>query len=102
LFLCYRRFYSASHLLATAMRSLRLNAIGGFTPYLGYPLFNRFAAARKRHPMAGGLGRVRVDSISDYRELRKKRFGFELVPLPRSLELSKADAKLNQRVKIAI
>ena len=52
--------------------------------------------------MSGGVGRVRVDSQSDYAELRYTRFGFNQVPLPRSLQLSPADADLNRRVKIAI
>lgn len=52
--------------------------------------------------MSGGLSRVRVDSLSDYRDLRKKRFGFEQVPLPQSLALSKSDLELNRRVKLAI
>jgi Radical SAM superfamily len=102
LFFCYRRFYSASHLFTTAVKSLRFEALGGLLVYLGHPLFNRYAAERRRHPMAGGLGRVRADSMADYRELRRKQFGLERVPLPRSLELSEADSELNQRVKFAI
>src|SRR5262249_516671 len=102
LFFCYRRFYTASHLVTTAMKSFRLGDLGGLVPYLFHPLFSRFAAAQKQHPMAGGLGRVRADSLGDYVDLRKKQFGFELVPLPHSLQLSKADAELNHRVKIPI
>ena len=52
--------------------------------------------------MSGGVGKVRRDSVADYLELRKKQFGFDLVPLPKSLGLSKADAELNRRVKTAI
>jgi hypothetical protein len=51
--------------------------------------------------MSGGVGRVRLDSDSDYRDMRRNRFGVDLVPLPGSLALSKADAELNRRVKIA-
>jgi hypothetical protein len=51
--------------------------------------------------MSGGIGRVRVDSAVDYREMRKKRFGYEQIPLPKSLQLSERDADLNRRVKIA-
>ena len=69
---------------------------------LGHPLFSRFAAAKRMHPMSGGIGRVRLDSFSDYRELRKKQFGVEQLLLPKSLALSKADADLNRRVKIAM
>jgi hypothetical protein len=102
LFFCYRRFYSTSHIVRTAAKSIRLDAIGGLMPYLGHPVFSRFAAAKRMHPMSGGLSRVRIDSFPDYRELRKERFGFEHIPFPQSLELSKADAELNRRVKLAI
>lgn len=102
LFYCYRRFYSARHILSTAVNSIRVDRIGGLMPYVGHPIYSRFAAAKRRHPMAGGFGRVRIDSFSDYRELRKKNFGFELVPLPKSLALSDADAELNRRAKIVI
>jgi hypothetical protein len=105
LFLCYRRFYSTPHVIATGLKALRLRsmgALGAFMAYLGLPLFSRFEAMRRTHPMSGGLSRVRVDSLSDYRDLRKKRFGFEQVPLPQSLTLSKSDLELNRRVKLAL
>jgi hypothetical protein len=41
-------------------------------------------------------------SLFLYRDLRKKCFGFEQVPLPHSLALSKSDLELNRRVKLAI
>jgi hypothetical protein len=50
--------------------------------------------------MSGGIGRVCVDSVTDYRELRRKQFGYDNIPLPRSLHLSEADADLNRRAKI--
>jgi hypothetical protein len=56
---------------------------------------------RKTHPMSGGLSRVRLDSFSDYRDLRKKQYGLEQVPLPQSLVLSKSDLELNRRLKLA-
>jgi hypothetical protein len=52
--------------------------------------------------MSGGVSRVHRDTDADYREFRKKQFQLEQVPLPRSLELSKADAELNRSVKLAI
>jgi hypothetical protein len=39
---------------------------------------------------------VRRDRVGDYLALRKEVFGFELVPLPRSLQLSAADSLLNR------
>jgi len=41
-------------------------------------------------------------SLFIYRDLRKKCFEFEQVPLPQSLALSKLDLELNRRVKLAI
>jgi hypothetical protein len=84
------------------MQGFRREAIGGFLAYLGHPLFSRFSAAKRLHPMSGGIGRVLVDSISTYQDLRATQFGFKQVPLPKSLQLSKADAELNRRVKFAI
>jgi hypothetical protein len=52
--------------------------------------------------MSGGIARVCVDSSSDYRDLRKQQFGVEQVPLPKSLQLSAADAELNRKAKLAI
>jgi hypothetical protein len=103
LFECYRKFFSARHLLSTALRTLQhKQPNAGFLPYFGQPLFSRVAAARRTHPMSGGIARVRLDSDSDYREMRRKRFGVDLVPLPKSLALSKADAALNRQVKLLI
>jgi hypothetical protein len=99
LYFCYRRFYSAAHIARVGINSLRPN---GFLPYLGYPLFARFSSAMKMHPMSGGIGRVRADSVHDYRELRQKQFGYANVPLPKSLVLSHADAELNRRVKLSV
>jgi radical SAM superfamily enzyme YgiQ (UPF0313 family) len=100
---CYRKFYSARHIFTTALQGLSPKGFReGFIAHFGHPLFNRVAAEMKTHPMSGGVGRVRLDSVADYRELRQKQFGFELVPLPKSLELSKADAELNRKVKIVI
>jgi hypothetical protein len=101
LFRCYRTFYDIRHIFYTAMQGFQRDAISGFLAYLGHPLFSRFSAAKRLHPMSGGIGRVLVDSIASYQDLREKQFGFKQAPLPRSLQLSKADAELNRRVKFA-
>ena len=101
LFRCYQKFYDIRHILYTAMEGFHREAIRGFLAYLGNPLFSRFSAAKRLHPMSGGIGRVVVDSVSAYQELREKQFGFAQAPLPKSLQLSKADAELNRRVKFA-
>ncbi len=102
LFDCYRKFYSPGHLWRTALRGLGRHAVGGWLSYLGHPLFSRLSAARRLHPMSGGIGRVLRDAVKDYQALRRKLFGLDRVSLPHSLKLSAADAELNRRVKIAI
>jgi radical SAM superfamily enzyme YgiQ (UPF0313 family) len=98
----YKGFYSARHILGTALQRYRPRGSGGgLAPYLVHPIFMRLAARRKLHPMSGGVGRVRLDTATDYRHLRRAQYGVDLVPLPRSLELSRADAELNRRVKLA-
>jgi hypothetical protein len=71
-------------------------------PHLCYPLFSRYSAWRKTHPMSGGIGRVRRDAVGDYAALRRARYDIELAPLPANLDLSPADAEMNRRVKIAL
>lgn len=103
LFRCYRDFYSPAHIFRTAIRSIRPSGVGaGLLPYIGHPLFTRFSVAQKMHPMSGGVSRVCLDSDADYRSLRRHTFGIDYAPLPRSLELSKADAEMNQKVRIAL
>jgi hypothetical protein len=101
LFRCYRYFYNAGHILNTAIQGFRREAVGGLLAYLANPLFSRLSAAKRLHPMSGGIGRVRLDSVSAYLRLREQQFGFKQVPLPRSLQLSKLDAELNRGVKLA-
>jgi hypothetical protein len=96
LFMCYRQFYSAGHIGTLALRGLRSHSLGGMSPYFGHPLFSRFCAWKRMHPMSGGASRVHRDSALDDRELRRKQFGLERIPLPRSLELPKADVELNR------
>jgi hypothetical protein len=59
------------------------------------------AARRRMHPLAGGIGRVRLDREEDYRERRRRFFGLELASLPKSLALSPADEDLNRTAKLA-
>ena len=71
LFGSYQRFYSARHVIPTAIKGLGRYGMRGFTPYIAHPVFSRVAARNKTHPMSGGLGRVRLDRFSDYADLRK-------------------------------
>jgi hypothetical protein len=102
LFTCYRKFYSVGHMLRTALQSTRAESVRSLVPYVGHPLFSRYSAWKKIHPMSGGISRVQRDSAADYLDFRKKQFRLERIPLPKSLELSPADAELNRRVKLAI
>jgi hypothetical protein len=99
LFECYRRFYSASHFAERALRNLKqslsITTIIEILEFTVSNLFSRYAAFRKMHPMSGGIGRVFLDHVDDYRKLRMNRFGFDLVPLPKSLQLSEEELVLN-------
>jgi hypothetical protein len=100
LFRCYREFYSAGHAMRNVMHlGWRLSGVlakaAGIT---AMSLFNRYCAWRRTHPMSGGVGRVRLDRVDDLLAVRKERFGLDLVPLPRSLQLSAADSLLNRVV----
>ena len=97
LFRCYRKFYSSGHAVRNLMHLGRrrnrviVEAVG----ITAMSLFNQYCAWRRTHPMSGGVVRVRRDRVDDYLALRKEVFGFELVPLPRSLQLVAADSLLN-------
>jgi hypothetical protein len=67
---------------------------------LGYALLQRNSVRLGVHPMNGGSGRVLLDAVSDYAELRREYFGLDLVPLPHALHLSAADEALNRAAKL--
>jgi hypothetical protein len=92
LFRCYESFYSLSHLKKRIERTIR-NRKPGDLSSLASGLAEAFitqgvariSAFKQTHPMAGGVGRILNDTVADYRKLRIERFGFNLLPLPRSL-----------------
>ena len=47
--------------------------------------------------MSGGIKRVRLDGVDDYLSLRREAFGFNLAPLPQSLQLPAAEIPLTLR-----
>ena len=104
LFRSYRTFYRAGDVarklgrLAIRVRDHRRFA--ALFAVAGLSAMSRMAAAHERHPMTGGVGRVRRDRAEDYAALRRRVFGVDRVPLPRSLTLSKADEALNQSAKL--
>jgi len=96
LFWCYRSFFSWPKLLRMAhLTFCSRNKVAGSARNMGLSLFSRYCAWRQMHPMSGGVLGVRRDGMQDFISLRKETFGFELAPLPRSLQLSAADSRLN-------
>jgi radical SAM superfamily enzyme YgiQ (UPF0313 family) len=103
LFECYRKFYSTGKIMRAAASCFRYKPVSaGPIPSLGLSAFGRYCGWKRIHPMSGGMGTVLLDKVSDYGELRRSRFGLDLVPLPQNLQLSKSDEELNKRVKIAM
>jgi hypothetical protein len=98
LYRCYERFYGARHALTT-LRELRFRG-GEFMiralSTAGNLLFSRYSAWTRCHPMSGGVGRIPRDAAADYLPRRRRLFGFELAPLPKSLSLSEPDQALNR------
>jgi len=89
LFRCYEEFYPLREAVAKTLGSLARGGSYRARPAAasvgGYALLSRTAALGKRHPMAGGVGRIRLDRAQDFQALRRARFGLDLVPLPKSL-----------------
>jgi radical SAM superfamily enzyme YgiQ (UPF0313 family) len=104
LFVCYRGFYRGRDVASKLLRLLRgprdFRLSGALFAVFGLSVMSRLAAARGLHPMAGGIGRLRRDSSRDYADLRRRTFGIDLAPLPRSLALSPADEETNRRAKL--
>ena len=97
LFDCYRKFFSPRHMLHNVrdeatfgIRGLLKRSAGS----MAMSLFTRFCAWRRAHPMSGGIMRVLRDSAHDFIAWRKETFGFELAPLPQSLQLPSAESAL--------
>lgn len=101
LFDCYRKFFSMRHALHNVQDEVTFGIRGLLARSMGsmaMSLFSRFCAWRRTHPMSGGITRVLRDSAADFAAWRKQAFGFELAPLPQSLQLPSAERVLtNQR-----
>jgi hypothetical protein len=96
LFDCYRKFFSLRHALRNAKNEMSFGGggvLGNSTANIAMSLFSRYCAWRRTHPMSGGIKRVGLDGIDDYLSLRKGAYGFELAPLPQSLQLPAAEGK---------
>jgi hypothetical protein len=97
LYHCFRDFYSVRHIVTSAFTHYggrqSLSVLAG---YLVFALFCRHAASRREHPLAGGIWRVNVDRLDDYIHLRRRRFGFDLLPLPASLAPGSVDLAVQE------
>jgi len=96
LFRCYKEFYTMPQALRKIVRYAKRrgregNLINESIMTLAYTIFSRFNAATEKHPMSGGVWQIRLDHVSDYKRLRGSTFGYDLIPLPKSLKLSEAD-----------
>ena len=106
LYRCYREFYTGRQVLARLAAYARgrrdFRTVAGLLGIGGYAVQSRLAAARRTHPMAGGTARVCRDRAADYLPLRRRRFGFDLAPLPRNLALTTADQEINRHAKLPV
>ena len=99
LFDCYRKFFSLPHALRNAKDEVSFRSRGLFArsaANLAMSLFTRYCAWRRTHPMSGGVRRVRLDRVNDFLSRRKEAYGFELAPLPLSLQLPPGERLLEQ------
>jgi hypothetical protein len=104
LFDCYKQFYSFSETLRR-IKKLKREGKGGWERTVGAyrdSFFVRLAVGQGLHPMDGGIYRFRLDAASDYQHLRRKYYGFDLAPLPKSLALSAQDEEFNRRKKLVL
>jgi len=103
LFKCYRKFFSCGHALRSVAHQIltRKRILADSMASIAMSLFCRYCAWRQMHPMSGGVGRVRRDHVNEYLPLRRRTFGFELAPLPQSLQLSAAESQSNQGLALA-
>jgi hypothetical protein len=101
LFDCHRKFYSLRRTVSRAAETFLRNPLStDALVTLNQPVFSRYSAYRRRHPMSGGIGLVRRDNAAEYARFRKEVFQIEAAPLPRSLALSNYDSELNVAAKL--
>lgn len=101
---CYKTFYSMRNMTSKVARLAfgrwDFRTLPAMKMLLGYAALQRISAMNGSHPMSGGGGRVRLDRVADYADLRRETYGYDLVPLPRALSLSAQDEALNRTVKL--
>ena len=102
LFECHRKFYTLKRTVSMAAESFVLNPFStDALQVLNQPVFSRYSAWRRRHPMSGGIGLIRRDHAKDYARFRREVFKIDVAPLTKSLALSQADFELNLGAKLA-
>ena len=102
---CTREFFGlgdvASKITRVCRRTRDFRRRQALYAVAGHSALSRIAVLSGLHPMAGGVGRVRLDGAADYEETRRAVYGLARAPLPRSLALSKADIESNRRASVA-
>ena len=100
MFESYREFYSDEFLFRSL--TTKHQGMGWKSDLIArvFPFFNRYSVWKRKHPMSGGIGEVKRDHVSDYIHLRWKTYGYDLIPLPKSLVLSEADQRINREAKL--
>jgi hypothetical protein len=88
LYRCYKEFYT---------EALKKGGLAEDTRNIA--LVFRHFAKQNIHPMSGGIGRIVLDNLDAYIDLRREAFEIELAPLPDSLQLSATDEKLNRNIR---
>jgi hypothetical protein len=99
---CYRKFYTLKHTINNLryLKPRHGTAMSEYSFVTKTAAFARYSAFRGVHPFSGGIGRVRLDHVSQYLDLRERTYGHRLFPLPLNLELSEADQALNRKAKL--
>ena len=103
LFHCYRKLFSFGHFVQN-MRDFNYRQQFAFRWALrqvGMSAFKRFSAWKRMHPMSGGIGCVKIDRASDFGDLRRDVYGFELAPLPQSLQLQPEERTIQREMVAA-
>jgi hypothetical protein len=105
LYECYSKFASLRHSVQNIRNVASQHGRGTFIEKLGslaMSSYIRFCAWRKSHPMSGGILRVRLDRVSEYIDLRKRLFGNELAPLPKSLKMLSPESPVDHVVETSV
>jgi hypothetical protein len=102
--LCYRQFYSFKH-ARTISKDPNTDGevtLSGVFGSFANTAFNRYAASQKRHPMSGGVWRIKSDRVDDLIDLRREVFDVDLAPLPSMLTLPETDKAFNRAARLTV